>query len=208
MTFVRPGDELRVDGRMISLTSPMVVLMFHKPVGVVTSTQDPEGKGTVFERLLAVLPSELQRYGWHAVGRLDRDTTGLLLFTNDEKVVQHITSPQTHLPKRYVAAVGSRADDAKLEPLRRGIPLHDGLARPAKARVLEDGRVELTITEGRHHQVKRMLGEVGLPVIQLHRAAIGGLELDIPEGAYRRLSEEEVGQALLFSPADGVSPAR
>ncbi|MGA9523337.1 MAG: pseudouridine synthase, partial [Myxococcaceae bacterium] len=181
MTFVRPGDEVRVDGRVVSLTTPTLVLMFHKPAGVVTSSQDPEGKGTVFERLQAVLPPELQRYGWHAVGRLDRDTTGLLLFTNDEKVVQHVTSPQTHLPKRYVAVVGSRADDAKLEPLRKGIQLHDGAARPARARVLEDGRVELIITEGRHHQVKRMLGEVGLPVTQLHRTAVGRLELDVPE---------------------------
>jgi 23S rRNA pseudouridine2605 synthase/16S rRNA pseudouridine516 synthase len=199
MTFVRPGDEVRVDGRAVSLEAPTIVLMFHKPAGVVTSSTDPEGNGTVFDRLLAVLPPELQRYGWHAVGRLDRDTTGLLLFTNDEKVVGHITSPETHLPKRYVAAVGSKADDAKLEPLRRGIQLHDGVARPAKARVLEDGRVELTITEGRHHQVKRMLGEVGLPVTKLHRAAIGDLELDVPEGQWRRLTNEELSSSLRFS---------
>ncbi len=205
MTLFRPGDEVRVDGRVVALTAPSIVLMFHKPAGVVTSSQDPEGKGTVFERLQAVLPPELQRFGWHAVGRLDRDTTGLLLFTNDEEVVQHVTSPQTHLPKRYIAAVGSRADLAKLEPLRKGVELHDGVARPAKARVLEDGKVELTITEGRHHQVKRMLGAVGLPVTQLHRAAIGGLALDVPEGAWRRLTEEEVRGALRFPTPDGVS---
>jgi pseudouridine synthase len=201
-TFIRQGDEVRVDGHRVSLQARSRVLMFHKPAGVVTAPTDRERVGTVFERLLPVLPPALQRYSWHAVGRLDRDTTGLLLFTNDERVVEHVTAPSNHLPRRYVAQVGSRADEAKLEPLRRGLQLPDGKARPASARVREDGQVELILTEGRFHQVKRMLGAVGLPVLRLHREALGKLVLDVPEGGFRELTEDEVRDALGYARAD------
>jgi 23S rRNA pseudouridine2605 synthase/16S rRNA pseudouridine516 synthase len=100
LTPVRPGEPVRVDGQPVSLEAKTLVVAFHKPEGVVTSTIDPEGQGTVFERLQSALPPELHPFGWHAVGRLDRNTTGLLLFTNDERFVAHATSPQTHLSKR------------------------------------------------------------------------------------------------------------
>ncbi len=199
LTVLRAGDEVRLDGRRVDLQARTRVLLFHKPAGVVTSASDPEGQGTVFERLHAVLPAELRAFGWHAVGRLDRNTTGLLLFTNDERFVAHATRPETHLPKRYVAQVLGRADDAKLEPLRRGIELDDGPARPAQAVVRAPDTVELTITEGRNHQVKRMLGAVGLPVRALHREAAGSLVLDVPEGAYRELSADEIRDQLGWS---------
>jgi 23S rRNA pseudouridine2605 synthase/16S rRNA pseudouridine516 synthase len=108
---VQPGVEVRVDGQVRSLEAPPHVLMFHKPVGIIVAGMDPEGVGTVFSSLRAVLPAELQGFEWYAIGRLDRDTTGLLLFTNDERVVQHGTSPEMHLPKRYVAEVAGEPAD-------------------------------------------------------------------------------------------------
>ncbi len=160
---------------------------------------DPESVGTVFERLREVLPAELQCFEWYAIGRLDRDTTGLLLFTNDERVVQHGTSPDTHLPKRYVADVAGRPSEEALARLREGLVLDDGPTRPAGARLLGPERVELVLTEGRHHQVKRMLAAVGHPVRTLHREAVGTVVLDVPVGTWRKLSESEVSEGLGFN---------
>ncbi len=196
---VHSGLEVRVDGQVRSLEAPLLVLMFHKPAGVVVAGTDPEGVGTVFERLRAVLPGELQGYEWYAIGRLDRDTTGLLLFTNDEQVVQHGTSPETHLSKRYVAEVAGRPSEEALKRLRAGLELDDGPTRPAGARLLGPDRVELVLTEGRHHQVKRMLAAVGHPVRTLHREAVGSVVLDVPMGAWRQLSDSEVIDQLKFS---------
>jgi len=196
---VPPDAPVFVDGRQVSLVAPVLVLAFHKPEGVVTSGVDQSGVGTVFQALNQVLSKEHARFGWHAVGRLDRNTTGLLLFTNDERVVAHVTSPETHLSKTYVAQVLGSVTDAKLEPLRRGMELNDGPTRPARAVIREPGVVELTLTEGRNHQVKRMLGEVGLPVTKLHRESIGSLRCDVPVGQYRVLSEEELREGLRFS---------
>ena len=200
---LRPGSKVSVDGRAVEVAARTRVVLFHKPAGVVTSDHDPKKVGTVFQRLGQVLPAELQGYGWHAVGRLDRDTTGLLLFTNDERFVAHATSPQTRLEKRYVARVSGQVSEEKLARLRAGLVLDDGPTRPAGARLREDGSVELTLTEGRHHQVKRMLGALGLPVLQLHREAIGALVLDVPEGAFRLLSDAELRTALRYAPRGG-----
>ena len=201
MAPVHPKSRAFLDGHEVSLAWRTRVLQFHKPAGLVTHGSDPQGIGTVFDALRAALPPELQRFGWHAVGRLDRDTTGLLLFTNDEKFVGHATAPETHLPKRYVAKVGAKVNDQKLEPLRRGVKLDDGeLTRPAKAKARGDDAVELILTEGRFHQVKRMLNVVGLPTLALHREAVGLLELDVPLGAYRELTDEELKSKLNFEP--------
>ena len=166
------------------------VLAFHKPADLLTSTVSQHRTGTVYEVLLPQLSDELSRYTWHAIGRLDRGTTGLLLFTNDEKLVAHATSPETHLPKRYVATVQGTADEEKVEPLRRGVMLEDGPTRPAKVKLRDAHTVEVTVTEGRHHQVKRMLGAVGLPARALHREAVGSVELDVAEGTFRELPPE------------------
>ncbi|MCK8503355.1 pseudouridine synthase [Myxococcus fulvus] len=200
LTPVPPGATVRVDGRVVPLSAPATrVLAFHKPAGVLSSTVSQHRTGTVFEILLRQLPPELAGYTWHAVGRLDVDSTGLLLFTNDDKLVAHATSPDTHLPKRYVATVFSTADDERVEPLRKGMVLDDGPARPATVRVRDEKTVEVTLTEGRHHQVKRMLGVVGLPVRALHREAVGGIELDIPEGTFRLLTDDEVREGLRYA---------
>jgi 23S rRNA pseudouridine2605 synthase/16S rRNA pseudouridine516 synthase len=199
---VHLGMEVRVDGQVRSLEAQLLVLMFHKPAGMVVAGKDPEGVGTVFECLRSALPADLLGFEWYAIGRLDRDTTGLLLFTNDERVVQHGTSPEKNLPKRYVADVAGRPSEETLSRLREGLALEDGPTRPAGARLLAPDQVELVLTEGRHHQVKRMLAAVGHPVQALHREAVGTVVLDVPVGAWRRLSDTEVAEGLGFKQGD------
>lgn len=201
LTPLEPGATLKLDGRVVPLEAPTRVLLFHKPAETLTSTERQNRVPTVYELLLPQLPPELAGYTWHAVGRLDRDTTGLLLFTNDERLLAHVTSPDSRLPKRYVAEVFSVADDAKVEPLRRGMTLDDGPARPARVQVRGPHTVEVTLTEGRNHQVKRMLGAVGLPTRALHREAVGSLACDVPPGVYRLLSDDEVRDGLGFPPS-------
>lgn len=203
---VPEGAVLRVDGVEVQREPETRVLAFHKPADLLTSTVGQHRTHTVYDVLLPQLPDELARYTWHAIGRLDRGTTGLLLFTNDEKLVAHATSPDTHLPKRYVATVQGSADDQKVEPLRRGVELEDGPTRPAMVKVRDAHTVELTVTEGRHHQVKRMLGAVGLPVRALHREAVGGVELDVPEGSFRLLTPEELAQGLRYTGRHAAPP--
>jgi len=201
LTPLQPSSVLTLDGAQVTLHSRTLVLAFHKPKGVVTATVDQhDGAGTVFEVLRAALPAELHQYGWHAVGRLDRDTTGLLLFTNDERFVAHATQPDTHLPKRYLARVGGAVTEAKLEKLRAGIKLGEALTRPSQARAREKDVVELVLTQGRYHQVKQMLNAVGLPTLELHREAIGSLVLDVEPGAARLLSDDEVRERLGYEP--------
>lgn len=200
MAVVHPGDDVNVDGRPVRLRRETLVVMFHKPTGFVTTNAERERDESVFSLLDAALPDELRGYGWHAVGRLDRNTTGLLLFTNDERFVEHATSPSSNLPKRYVAKVqGGAPTEEDLEPLRHPMELDDGPTKPALARVLEKGVVELILTEGRNHQAKRMLGAIGFPVTALHRDSIGKLKLDLEVGAARVLTDEEVRDGLGFS---------
>lgn len=196
---VDPSSSVRVDGAEVSLAWHTRVLAFHKTAGLVTHGSDPEGIGTVFEALARVLPAELQGYGWHAVGRLDRDTTGLLLFTNDERFVAHATNPATHLPKRYRATVGAPVTEPGLAALRRGVDLDDGPTRPAEARQLGATAVELVLTEGRFHQVKRMLQAVGWPTLTLHREAVGALGCDVGPGEVREVTSLELSTLLGYT---------
>jgi 23S rRNA pseudouridine2605 synthase len=197
-TPVNAGSRVSLDGVLVSLAFSTRVLLFHKPAGLVTHGSDPEGIGTVFDGLAKVMAPALANFGWHAVGRLDRDTTGVLLFTNDERFVAHATSPDTHLPKRYLAQVGADVTEWMLKTLRAGITLEEGPTRPAQAQFRGPRQVELTLTEGRYHQVKRMLQAVGLPTLSLHREAVGGVDCDVPVGEVRELSKEEVRTALRF----------
>jgi len=193
-------DRVEVDGARVDLRPTTRVLAFHKPKGLVVDGKDREGIGTVFERLHALLPPELRGYGWLAVGRLDRDTTGLLFFTNDERFVAHATDPQTKLPKRYVATVGGKISDAKLERLHSAIDLGDFESQPAKAERRGKDQVVLTLTEGKFHQVKRMLSAVGLATLELHREAIGEYLIDTPLDSLRELTDDEVESLLGYLP--------
>lgn len=206
LTVLRAGDKVKVDGHPVSLQPRRHVLMFHKPAGVLSDPAPHHGVPSVVPIFTGAVGVELARFTWHLAGRLDVNTTGLLLFTNDELVAAHVTAPATRLHKRYLATVSGEPTDDRLEPLRKGIELPDGRARPARVEIVAPRQVKLWLTEGKFHQAKRMLGAVGLPVTRLHREAIGGVELDVPEGGFRALSDEEVVRGLKFT-GPGASDA-
>jgi pseudouridine synthase len=188
-TVVGAHDVVEVDGRRVQRQELAHVLL-HKPAGVVTTAHDPHGRATVVElvpRKPRVVP----------VGRLDADTTGALLLTNDGLLAHRLAHPRYEVPKVYEADVEGVPDEAALEALREGVDLDDGRTAPAGARLLRRGAgwavVELTLHEGRKHQVKRMCEAVGHPVRRLHRSRYAGLDLlGLEPGACRALSNDEV----------------
>jgi 23S rRNA pseudouridine2605 synthase len=184
-TFVGAGDRVEVDGRPVTPESLAYVLL-HKPAGVVTTARDPHGRPTVVDlvgRSERVVP----------VGRLDADTTGALLLTNDGDLAHRLAHPRYEVEKAYVAVLASDPSPAALQRLREGVALEDGTTAPARVRRLGPDRIELTIHEGRKHQVKRMCAAVGCPVTSLHRSRYAGLTLDgLPSGAWRDLRPREV----------------
>src|SRR5215471_10124232 len=184
-TVVGARDRVVVDGREVERQRLRYVLL-HKPAGVVTTARDPHGRPTVVE----LVPGEPRVV---PVGRLDADTTGALLLTNDGQLAHRLAHPRYGVEKTYVAEIEGDADEDALRQLRDGIELEDGATAPARARQLGRGRVELVLHEGRKHQVKRMLDAVGHPVTQLHRSAYAGLTLEgIEPGACRELEPSEV----------------
>lgn len=181
-----------------------IVLAYHKPVGLTVTHHDELGRETVYDRLLPRLPEKLRAMRWHAVGRLDKDTSGLLLFTNDGAFVHHATHPGTALPKKYMVLAKGILDEKQLAALRAGVELTGGLGRSGGARVevLRHQQattwMTLVIHEGKNREVRRMLLAVGSQVIRLQRVAIGRLALDVEEGEFRVLSDEEVRERLGF----------
>lgn len=184
-TVVGTRDRVEVDGRRVERQRLRYVLL-HKPPGVVTTARDPHGRPTVVE----LVPDEPRVV---PVGRLDADTTGALLLTNDGQLAHRLAHPRYGVGKTYVAEIEGDASEDTLERLRQGVELGDGITAPARARRLGRGRVELVLHEGRKHQVKRMLAELGHPVIRLHRSAYAGLTLEGLEPAeWRELEPSEV----------------
>lgn len=165
-------------------------LMLHKPAGVVCSTDDPEHR-----TVLDLLPAEL-RQDLHPAGRLDRDTTGLVLLTTDGQWSHRLTSPNHHCDKRYRVTCADPVSDQDLQALRDGILLRgeDSPTLPARAERVHADQLLLTIREGRYHQVKRMLAARGNKVVALHREQIGeiALDADLAPGAFRLLTKEEI----------------
>ena len=199
-------DRVTVDGVPVALGAGASYLMLNKPAGVLTTMSDPYGRPCV-----ADLVASARIPGLFPVGRLDMDTTGLLLFTTDGELGQRLLHPSHHVWKTYIAQVDGRVHDEELEPLRRGIELDDGPCAPARCRVLDNRSsaarrapasagapagttcVEVQLHEGRKNQVKRMLSRIGHPVIALHRPRFGALELgDLALGAWRPLAPEEI----------------
>jgi pseudouridine synthase len=184
-TFVGARDRVELDGRAVEL-QPLAYVLLHKPAGVVTTARDPQGRPTVValvDHRARVVP----------VGRLDADTTGALLLTNDGELAHRLAHPRYEVEKVYEAEVEGEPSEAALERLRRGIELDDGPAAPAHVRALGPLRIELAIHEGRKHQVKRMLAAVGHPVIRLHRSRYAGLTLEgLEPGEWRELEPFEV----------------
>ena len=184
-TFVESRDRVQVNGHPVEL-QPLAYVLLYKPAGVVTTARDPQGRRTVVD--LVEHPSRVV-----PVGRLDADTTGALLLTNDGELAHRLAHPRYEVEKVYEAEVEGEPSDAVLEQLRSGIELDDGPTAPAQARLLGPARVELSLHEGRKHQVKRMLAAVGHPVRHLHRSRYAGLTLgELKPGASRELGSDEV----------------
>ena len=184
-TFVGADDTVEVDGRPVEKQA-LAYLLLHKPGGVVTTARDPQVRPTV----VGLVPPEPRVV---PVGRLDADTTGALLLTNDGPLAHRLAHPRYEVDKVYEAEVEGDPGEEALARLREGVELDDGRTAPAQARRLGAGRVQLVVHEGRKHQVKRMLEAVGHPVRRLHRSDYAGLDLDgIEPGEWRELTREEV----------------
>lgn len=168
-----------------------VYYMLHKPAGVVSATRDT-GERTVLDLL-----GDEKRDGLFPVGRLDKDTEGLLLITNDGPLAHRLLSPARHVEKEYECCLAYPIDNGQKARLEQGVDIGDkALTKPAIVCILNEKKITLTITEGRFHQVKRMLHAVGNEVVYLKRLRMGSLVLDgqLPKGSYRRLTQEERNQ--------------
>jgi 23S rRNA pseudouridine2605 synthase len=184
-TFVGRADTVEVDGERVS-PQQLAYVLLHKPAGTVTTARDPQGRPTVVE-LVDVLERVVP------VGRLDVDTTGALLLTNDGALAHRLAHPRYGVEKVYVADVEGEPTAPTLSRLAEGVELEDGMTGPATVLRLAPSRLELTLHEGRNRQVRRMLEAVGHPVLRLHRSVYAGLTLEgLEPGAWRELEPSEV----------------
>jgi 23S rRNA pseudouridine2605 synthase len=193
-----PGrSQVQVDGRRVGDPVARLTLVLHKPAGYITSRGDPGGRATVYDLL-----GDVGRWVF-PVGRLDRDSSGLLVLTNDHRLGHLLTDPDSHLPKAYHARVRGVPGPEALQVLRAGAPLGRGeVARPAQVRVLGSARgggtwLEVVLTEGKNRQVRRMCAALGHEVIDLVRVRVGALELgDLAPREWRPLTPAEIGRLL------------
>jgi 23S rRNA pseudouridine2605 synthase len=187
-TYVHTGDRVEVDGTPVTAQALKYVLL-NKPAATVTTARDPHGRPTVVELVEEITERVVP------VGRLDADTTGALLLTNDGPLSHRLAHPRYGVEKVYEAEVESEPDEAALQQLAAGIELDDGRTAPAGVRRLGPSKLELTLHEGRKHQVKRMCEAVGHPVLRLHRSRYAGLTVEgLEPGAWRQLEPSEVDQ--------------
>jgi 23S rRNA pseudouridine2605 synthase len=192
-TYVHAGDRVEVDGRPVTAQSLRYVLL-HKPAGTVTTARDPQGRPTVVELVEEIAERVVP------VGRLDADTTGALLLTNDGALAHRLAHPRYGVEKVYEVEVEGEPDDTALQRLANGVELDDGSTAPAKVRRIGAAKLELTLHEGRKHQVKRMCEAVGHPVLRLHRSRYAGLTVaGLRPGAWRELDETEVKKLRSYS---------
>jgi 23S rRNA pseudouridine2605 synthase len=186
-TFVEGKARVEVDGVPVA-PQQLAYVLLHKPAGVVTTARDPQGRPTVVELVehaSRVVP----------VGRLDADTTGALLLTNDGELAHRLAHPRYGVEKTYVVDVEGEPSDEAIRALAEGVDLEDGRTAPARARRLGPSTTELVLHEGRKHQVKRMLASVGHPVTKLHRSAYADLSAEALEpGEWRELEPGEVAR--------------
>jgi 23S rRNA pseudouridine2605 synthase len=199
-------DSVSVDGKPVAASSRQVYLLLHKPIGYVSTAYDPQGRSTVLD----LLPSELRRLRVYPVGRLDIDTSGLLLLTNDGDFALHLSHPRYLTEKHYQVLVRGCPDEVALIALREGVIFNEDDGRkhtsaPAQVSILRHAGTNcwliLTIHEGRKRQVRRMLAAVGYQVLQLVRVGIGPMTLgDVPVGKWRYLTDEEVKTLLWYNP--------
>jgi len=183
-------QRVTLDGKPLR-AARKIYLLLYKPKGYVTTYKDPDGRPTVYD-LLQDVPEKV-----FSAGRLDLDSSGLLIFTNDGEFADHITSPESHVPKTYLVKSSLLLTDDQLDQLRQGVALTDGPTRPAQvARIRDSGRYtffEITIIEGRNRQVWRMVEALGAKVLKLVRTGIGTIRIgDLQIGKVRALSDQEV----------------
>jgi 23S rRNA pseudouridine2605 synthase len=195
-------DKVMLDEKPVR-SAEKVYLLLYKPTGFLTTFKDPEGRPTVYD-LIRDMGQWLI-----PVGRLDQDTSGLLLLTNDTRFAERITNPEYKIPKTYLVKTSTLLTDAQLEALRKGVVLNDGPTQPATVERLRDSAkysfVEITICEGRNRQVRRMIEAVGSKVLKLVRTQIGTLRIgNLPIGKYRELTKSEL-DALTPRPAHSGS---
>lgn len=183
---IGPEDELAVDGKIYSTLTDAVTYLLNKPVGVVTTASDPQGRPTV----VGLVPTEPRVF---PVGRLDLDTEGLLLMTNDGGLAHRLTHPSFGIEKEYLVEVEGRIAPGSLRRLREGVELEDGVTSPAKASLVDGRLLRLTIHEGRNRQVRRMCEAIGHPVVRLVRSRIGPItDPKLKPGFSRRLTGDEL----------------
>ena len=204
---VQHSDTITLDGEPLRGPGGYRLLMMHKPAGCITATVSDE-----HEVVMAHVPADLKHPKLFPVGRLDKDTTGLLLFTTDGGLNQLLLHPRRHVEKAYIATLKRPLADGVEAMIEEGVPLSDGtVCLPARLDRIDELTVRLIVTEGRYHQVKRMLGHVGGHVVQLHRERIGPLVLDpaLGPGEVREVTPEErdqlvasVGPRSRFSPGN------
>lgn len=188
-------DVLEVDGALVPVAPGLVHYLLHKPAGVVTTASDPQGRRTVVD----LVPEEPRVF---PVGRLDAETEGLLLVTNDGELTHRVTHPSHGVEKEYLASVEGAPSRASLRKLREGVELDDGLTAPAKASLVAPNVLRLTIHEGRNRQVRRMCEAIGHPVTRLVRTRIGPItDTTLKAGEWRSLTDDEIA-ALAKAVAD------
>jgi pseudouridine synthase len=179
-------DKVAFDGKPLR-REERTYLLLHKPAGYITTYRDPQQRPTIYD----LLPDR-ERYLF-PVGRLDLDTSGLLILTNDTQFAERLTNPEYHVPKTYLVTANRSLADDQLDLLRNGIELRDGPTRPARVERVSEGTFEITITEGRNRQVRRMVEALDAEVVALVRIAIRSLRIgDLPSGKTRQLTAEEV----------------
>ena len=179
-------DKVHFDGKPLRAARKRYILL-HKPTGYITTFKDPEGRRTVYD-LIGGVETFVS-----PVGRLDLDTSGLLILTNDNDFAERLTNPEFKVPKTYRVVAAGPVTDAELQRLASGVELRDGPTNPATVRRIDANTLDLTITEGRNRQVRRMLEAIGNRVADLARIAIGELRLrDLTEGEWRDLSAPEI----------------
>tara|TARA_Y100001968_G_scaffold255813_1_gene242032 strand:+ start:1491 stop:2216 length:726 start_codon:yes stop_codon:yes gene_type:complete len=178
----RDKDDLSFDGVPLRVNPELVYYLLHKPKGVISTANDPQGRRTVND----LVPAEPRVY---PVGRLDKDTEGLLLITNDGDLTYRLTHPSQGVEKEYLAEVSQKVSRGSLRRLREGIELEDGLTSPARVSQIQDGIIKIVIHEGRNRQVRRMFQAIGHPVKRLIRTRIGNMvDLTLQSGQWRQLN--------------------
>jgi len=200
------SDRVTLDGKPVDLKpAKLIYLMLHKPEGVVCTTSDEEGRRTVID----LLPAKYRQYKLYPVGRLDRDSTGLVILTNDGDLTYRLTHPKFEHEKEYLIMVKEKLSPEDKQKLENGIELEDGLTYPAKVKEVKSTppyQYTLTIHEGRKRQVRRMLEMLGHAVISLKRVRMGRLTLgDLKEGAVRELTRQEINALRLPSSTGSYS---